>query len=166
MSTRAADLSYGQLNGPRVYSVADCACFCIEECENLLFGVAQPICRSFPEFLRFSLALPPLRPKRAAYGVAGLRSRSGQRDSNHALITQPSPRESTRKPIPLNIYVHILSLHFCPCIWGIRKREGSAPKASGCFLGGTGKAEDAKLPGAGIIPKPCPENERQKKAAV
>jgi len=24
------------------------------------------------------------------------------------------------------------------------------------LLGGTGKAEDAKLPGAGIIPKPCP----------
>jgi hypothetical protein len=47
----------------------------------------------------------------------------------------------------------------------------TAPKASGCFLGGTqeifggvsgdllggtGKAEDAKLPGAGIIPKQCP----------
>jgi hypothetical protein len=46
----------------------------------------------------------------------------------------------------------------------------TAPKASGCFLGGTqeifgavsgdllggaGKAEDAKLPGAGIIPKQC-----------
>ena len=47
----------------------------------------------------------------------------------------------------------------------------TAPKASGCFLGGTqeiigavsedllggtGKAEDAKLQGAGIIPKQCP----------
>jgi hypothetical protein len=47
----------------------------------------------------------------------------------------------------------------------------TAPKASRCFLGGkqeifgavskvllggTGKAEDAKLPGAGIIPKQCP----------
>ena len=40
----------------------------------------------------------------------------------------------------------------------------TAPKASGCILGGnrkdlqggTGKAEDAKLPGAGIIPKLCP----------
>jgi hypothetical protein len=47
----------------------------------------------------------------------------------------------------------------------------TAPKASGCFLGGTqeifialsedllggtGKAEAAKLPGAGIIPKQCP----------
>jgi hypothetical protein len=47
----------------------------------------------------------------------------------------------------------------------------TAPNASGCFLGGTqeifgavsgdllggtGKAEDAKLPGAGIIPKQCP----------
>jgi hypothetical protein len=47
----------------------------------------------------------------------------------------------------------------------------TAPKASGCFLGGTqeifgavseellggtGKAEAAKLQGAGIIPKLCP----------
>jgi len=47
----------------------------------------------------------------------------------------------------------------------------TAPKASDCFLGGTreifgavsedllggtGKAEGAKLQGAGIIPKPCP----------
>jgi len=60
---------------------------------------------------------------------------------------------------------------FCPCNWGTRKRVDTAPKASGCFLGGTqeifgafledllggtGKAEDAKLPGAGIIPKQCP----------
>jgi len=50
-------------------------------------------------------------------------------------------------------------------------RVDTAPKASGCFLGraqeifipvledllgGTEKAEDAKLPGAGIIPKQCP----------
>jgi len=62
-------------------------------------------------------------------------------------------------------------LRFCPCNWGTRKREDAAPKASVCFLGGaqeifddisedllggTGKAEDAKLPGAGIIPKLCP----------
>jgi len=31
------------------------------------------------------------------------------------------------------------------------------------LLGGTEKAEDAKLPGAEIGPKPCPGNERQKK---
>ena len=52
------------------------------------------------------------------------------------------------------------------------------PKASGCCFqserllygrepdaveGGTGKAEAAKLPGAGIGPKQCPENARQKK---
>src|SRR5258708_36148319 len=51
------------------------------------------------------------------------------------------------------------------------KRVDAAPKAGGCFgggtqeifrgvsenwLGGTGKAEAAKLPGAGIIPKQCP----------
>ena len=62
-------------------------------------------------------------------------------------------------------------LRFCPCNWGTRKREDAAPKASVCFfggaqeifdgvsedlLGGAGKAEDAKLPGAGIIPKLCP----------
>src|SRR5713226_453141 len=62
-------------------------------------------------------------------------------------------------------------LRFCPWNWGTRKRVDTAPKASGCFLGGTqeifaavsedllggtGKAEDAKLPGAGIIPKLCP----------
>jgi len=62
-------------------------------------------------------------------------------------------------------------LRFCPCNWGTRKREAAAPEASVCFLGGTqeildcvsedflggtGKAEDVKLTGAGIIPKLCP----------
>src|SRR6267378_538636 len=56
-------------------------------------------------------------------------------------------------------------------IGALGKRVDSAPKASGCFLGGTqeifgavsedllggaGKAEDVKLQGAGIIPKLCP----------
>jgi hypothetical protein len=48
-----------------------------------------------------------------------------------------------------------------PFFWGT-KSEGSASKASGCFMGGTpwckggtGKAEDAKLPDAGISQKPC-----------
>src|SRR5271156_1836150 len=69
------------------------------------------------------------------------------------------------------VYMHDLFSCFCPCNWGTRKRVDTAPKASGCFLGGTqetfgafsedllggtGKAEDAKLPGAGIIPKLCP----------
>src|ERR1700686_3272996 len=69
------------------------------------------------------------------------------------------------------VYVHDCFSCFCPCNWGTRKRVDSAPKASGCFLGGTQeifgavsedllggavKAEDAKLPGAGIIPKLCP----------
>jgi len=53
----------------------------------------------------------------------------------------------------------------------------TAPKASGCFLGGTqeiygtvseallggtGKAEAVKLPGAGIIPKQCPSDSATK----
>src|SRR5260370_30103360 len=69
------------------------------------------------------------------------------------------------------VYVHDFFSCFCPCNWGTRKRVDAAPKASGCFLGGTqeifgavsedllggtGKAEGAKLPGAGIIPKLCP----------
>src|SRR6266852_4129317 len=69
------------------------------------------------------------------------------------------------------VYVHDFFSCFCPCNWGNRKRVDSAPKASGCFLGGTReifcavsedllggteKAEDAKLQGAGIIPKQCP----------
>jgi hypothetical protein len=50
-----------------------------------------------------------------------------------------------------------------PFSWGTQKREAGASKASGCFMGGdlcswggTGKAEDAKLPDAGISPKQCP----------
>jgi hypothetical protein len=39
------------------------------------------------------------------------------------------------------------------CSQGERLHSGRDPKES---EGGTGKAEDAKLPGAGIIPKPCP----------
>ncbi len=44
-----------------------------------------------------------------------------------------------------------------PFSWGTQKRVASASKASGCFMGGThgvsggtGKAEDARLPDAGI----------------
>ena len=35
-----------------------------------------------------------------------------------------------------------------------------------CLSGGTGKAEAAKLPGAGIGPEQCPENVRQKKSCL
>jgi len=52
---------------------------------------------------------------------------------------------------------------FAPFSWGTQKREAAAPKASGCFMGGTQdvwrgavKAEAAKLPDAGIRPKQCP----------
>jgi len=71
-----------------------------------------------------------------------------------------------------------MSPFFAPFSWSTLKRVDTAPKTSGCILGGTqeiliavsgdllggtGKAEAAKLPGAGIGPKPCPGNERQKK---
>ena len=68
-------------------------------------------------------------------------------------------------------------LRFCPCNWGTRKRVDTAPKTSGCFREGHNKssalfqkicweepqkAEDAKLPGAGIIPKRCPMKRAQR----
>ena len=51
-----------------------------------------------------------------------------------------------------------------PFSWGTQERVDTAPKASDCILGGTqndsqggtGKAEDARTPGAGIISKLCP----------
>jgi hypothetical protein len=52
-----------------------------------------------------------------------------------------------------------------PFSGALNKARASAPKASGCilggnqrFMGGTGKAEDVKLPGAGISLKQCPGN--------
>src|SRR5580700_9191081 len=75
-----------------------------------------------------------------------------------------------KKPMSSTRFSYIFDSPFCPRNWGTRKREGSAPKARVCisggdenlvrcsqrFLGGNGKAEDTKLPGAGIPPKPCP----------
>jgi hypothetical protein len=45
--------------------------------------------KSVENIVPISDPLPPLRPKRAAYGVAGLRSESGQRDSRRALMAKP-----------------------------------------------------------------------------
>src|SRR6266849_4246924 len=74
-----------------------------------------------------------------------------------------------KKPMSSTRFSYILLISiFCPCNWGTPKREGSAPKARVCisggaqkifdavsedFLGGNGKAEDTKLPGAGIPPE-------------
>jgi hypothetical protein len=53
---------------------------------------------------------------------------------------------------------------FCPIFLGHPEAKASASKASGCFMGGnpmgkggTGKAEAAKLPDAGISLKQCSE---------
>ena len=67
-----------------------------------------------------------------------------------------------------------------PFFRGTQKREAAAPKPSVCIsggaqeifgwvsedlLGGDGKAEGAKVPGAGIWPEAVPrKNKRQKKA--
>ena len=55
----------------------------------------RPIIRRWP--------LPPLRPKRAASGVAGLRYGSGQRKTNHALMSETSAGKPQLEAIPLNI---------------------------------------------------------------
>jgi hypothetical protein len=59
-----------------------------------------------------------------------------------------------------------------PLFWGTQKREAAAPQGERVLygrdpvvFGRTGKAQTAKLPGAGIGPKPCPGNERQKRLA-
>src|SRR5216683_2177682 len=63
--------------------------------------------------------LRPLRPKRAASGVAGLRYGSGQRKTNHALMSETSAGEPQPEAIPLNIYVRqvrheFFSFFSCP----------------------------------------------------
>ena len=55
----------------------------------------RPIIRPWP--------LPPLRPKRAASGVAGLRYGSGQRKTNHALMSETAAGKPQPEAIPLNI---------------------------------------------------------------
>ena len=57
-----------------------------------------------------------------------------------------------------------------PFFWGTQERGLLLPKRAAALWegtqwgkGGAGKAEAAKLPDAGISPKQCPENERQKK---
>ena len=77
----------------------------------------------------------------------------------------------------LNVIQIHLFLLFCPISLGHPRAERMLlPRRVAAFRegpknhrGGTGKAEDAKLPGAGIIPKPCPrkgatEKERALKA--
>ena len=46
---------------------------------------------------------PPQRRKRAASGVAGLCSGSGQLSAKHALMSQPTTAEQLPEAIPLNV---------------------------------------------------------------
>jgi hypothetical protein len=60
---------------------------------------------------------------------------------------------------------------FWPHFPGAPRREAAAPKASGCFMGGTCdvRGEPGKqntLPGAGIVPSSAQENVRQKKDSL
>jgi len=47
--------------------------------------------------------LPPLRPKRAASGVAGVRYGSGQRKTNHVLMSETPTGKPRPEAILLNI---------------------------------------------------------------
>jgi hypothetical protein len=91
-------------------------------------------------------------------------------NEKHALIVQRQQPDLREKLFHLTYrYIFCFSIS-APFSWGTQGRADTAPKASGCILGGTqkdleggtGKAEDAKLPGAGIIPKLCPRKERRK----
>src|SRR5882762_7521912 len=88
--------------------------------------------------------LPPLRPKRDASGVAGLRYGSGQRKTNHALMSETSADKPQPEAIPLNIYVHDFCSVSALVIGAPGLRVDTAPKASGCFLGGTQTIERAE----------------------
>ncbi len=59
-----------------------------------------------------------------------------------------------------------------PFFWGTQKRGLLLPRRAAAlwegtqrFWGGTGKAEDAKLPDAGIIPKLCPMERAERRGA-
>jgi hypothetical protein len=68
--------------------------------------------------------LPPLRPKRAAYGGAGLRAGSGQRNPNHALMTATSAVDLSPTLFHLTYRYMICFSISAPFSWGTRGRSG------------------------------------------
>jgi hypothetical protein len=69
---------------------------------------------------------PQLRPKPAAYGVAGLRSENGQRSTNHALMTELLASEPRLAAIPLSMYL-LFPSHPVPARpSGLRPGQGSS----------------------------------------
>ena len=76
-----------------------------------------------------------------------------------------------KKPMSSTRFSYIVSLLFALVIEALESERGLLPRQGSAFreghkkssllfakefLGGNGKAEDTKLPGAGIPPKPCP----------
>src|SRR3984885_11460641 len=75
-----------------------------------------------------------------------------------------------KKPMSSTRFSYIVSLLFALVIGALESERGLLPRQGSAFreghknplcrsrrfLGGNGKAEDAKPPGAGIPPKPCP----------
>ena len=74
----------------------------------------RPVIRRWP--------LPPLRPKRAASGVAGLRYGRGQRKTNHALMSETPAGKPQPEAIPLNIHGNFS--FFCPIFLGHLEASG------------------------------------------
>ena len=101
---------------------------------ELIIVVSPTSPRTYSENLPHG-PLPPLWPKRSAYGVAGRRFGSGPCDARRILIIHQSAKGPPHEAIPLNIYVHFLSLHFCPCNWGHSKARGVCSQSEGLHFG-------------------------------
>jgi len=80
------------------------------------------------------MATPPLRPKRAAFGGAGLRSESARKQSfsNDGSVGE----QTATQTIPLT-YMCMTSASVLPLYWGTRKRVDTLPKRAAAFGGDT-----------------------------
>ena len=125
--------------------------------------------------------LPPLRPKRAACGVAGLRSGSGQGQAQHALMAKSLARNHA-EAIPLNIYVrHEFFSFFLPHFPGVPRSERPLlPRRAGALWEGPvpfGRNQESRTrevrcvhpgdgtAGAGIWPEAVPRKLSGRKKA-
>ena len=108
--------------------------------------------------------LPPLRPKRAASGVAGLRYGSGQRKTNHALMSETSAGKPQPEAIPLNYQVrHEFFSFFLPHFPGAPKSERPLlPRRAGALwegpvlFGRNRESRNCEAAGRGTWPEQCP----------
>ncbi len=131
-----------------------------------------------------ALALPSLRTKRSAYGVAVVRSRQGQCDSKPTRIKRDEPRfqKALARPIPTNYQVHFRFLLFPPLLLGAPESEWRPlPKRAAALWEGParfGRNRESRsrevrfshpgygTAGVGILPKQRPSKCAAEKEAV